>query len=177
MPMANTQLKKQKRKRRLEQTKAKQQQCTSLTYEGNKYKTAKLTPLMLKIEQHLINIDAGMPDDVDQRLNDSVIKTVYENLIKKISQNDIDISKDCLRTDHFGSTDFTIGLEQFIAIKVSEAMQERSISEKEVVGTLRTLNSSLKLGNGKGVNDRGYLEFLREFIPRNHTDEDIRHLI
>jgi hypothetical protein len=183
--MANTQLKKLKRKKRLkEKEKKSNSDGSSFTYEGNKFRTERLIPLMYHMEGLICDVDQFLTQQGSASvLTDGLIKRVYENLIKKFREA-MPVMPEGAEQETFESMFDSSSVESLQASleKIFERMAAdydaaKKLSQIELVGVLRTVNGSLQKWSHEGIGDRGYIEYLKKaFSHHDHVhDENCKH--
>ncbi|MGE0174176.1 MAG: hypothetical protein AB7T49_15370 [Oligoflexales bacterium] len=183
--MANTQLKKLKRKKRLkEKEKKSKQEGGSYTYDGNKFRTERLIPLMYHIEGLFCDVDQFLTQQESAiMLSDSLVKRVYENAIRKFKETlptlPEDAEKETFESMFDSSTIEKLqeSLEKIVERIAADYDAANKLSPAELVGVLRTINASLQKQTMEGAGDRGYLEYLKRAFSHHHHvhDENCQH--
>ena len=168
--MSKSQEKKQKRKRKLQNKKKKDLMTNSYFYEGNKYRSEHFVPLMHAIEVWITCFDVahdlrGLPD-----LEDQTIEAIYKNLIKLLREKGL--IRPSKSTYLLWNKVPAEAATEVLCDVIDEFALTRGYSCKDVIGVLRTLNSSIEIWGMEGP--RGYINYLQDNI--GHLPDEARRI-
>jgi hypothetical protein len=117
---------------------------------------------MLAIESRLCSMDEALKHGGDAPLTDTLVGSVFRALIRRIQEEGVERRQDVQLVDQSVSADPVPAIVGVLAGVVAVQAQENGYTDDEILGTIRTLNSSRVVWNEKGgLDDRGYIEFLQ----------------
>jgi hypothetical protein len=167
--MANTQLKAQKRKKKLAKKAKKQNDFMAMFFDGDKYLNLKYVPLMYSLEAWLCQADKELTEAGHQGISDVTIGKAYKKLIQGLMQGTLkDLAKEAAPVNGSDDDDkLTENVFNNLSSKAFNVVSSQGYVHKDVLGILRTMNTSLHLINNNIGHERGYIEFLKDHLGGN----------
>lgn len=152
--------KKIKRKRQLE-ARAKRSRTASMFFDNSKkFRTERYVPLMIAFESCIYAIDKTLDDAGQRPLSDTIVGSAYKDLILHLRAHGLVATLYAeAKGDKLDS--ITHIVRSLNSVAIENALTHGYTSE-EILGVLRTLNSSRVVWTERGgQDDRGYIDFLK----------------
>jgi hypothetical protein len=165
-----------KRKKNLKQRaqKAASNSSQELFYEGNKFRSERYYPVMFMIELWICTIDQALALRGEPELVDGTIGKIYTNLIKQFRELGFAPPSKEAQIEFSWKRDFVEQAVGCLRSLVSKGASTHALSIREVIGILRTLNSSRVLWTRECIGGRGYIDYILEHV--GYSEEEAENL-
>ncbi|MFL5245688.1 MAG: hypothetical protein ACJ8FY_26635 [Gemmataceae bacterium] len=152
----------QKRKRKLAKKAAKSPKVNALAYQGNKYKSDELLPLVQETETGIYQAHVA----TNRRLTDRIVQAALEKLVLDLRKGPLPPlpETEVIQDVPGEEVDFIIGHIRRNWLNLSKS--GFATTKENRIGVLRTLLNSINTWGSPGKESRGYLSFLEGFLKQ-----------